>query len=172
MFSSQRLLDCLPFNRWARLCCSRSWPLSFAKDRKFSNRPGPSIASANSLGARADPAGIHQSAEAILRPIHGIARSAAAGMILGHRILLRPIPQFLGHFAQRFVPCSRLEPHSKRCHERPELDSGLGPLHLPDPLMQLSVFPAAIANLQEPLQEGGNHDDPGETGLERISSAA
>ena len=39
--SSQRSEYCLPLKRWAGLWCSRTWPLRFAKGRKFSNSAQP-----------------------------------------------------------------------------------------------------------------------------------
>ena len=113
---------------------------------------------------------VHQAAEAVHRTVHRVAGAATAGMGVSHRVFLDLVSQLGHHLTDGGGPGLRLAPLLELVHQAVELLDGRGAVHVPHAAVQFVVFAAAVANLQETVQEAQHHDDPGKQGSKGVLS--
>ena len=77
----------------------REWPEAQQQS------PAPQASLRTRLVAVQSPSGVQQSMHSIHRPVHRVACSPTARVIVSHLILVCPLPQFRGHFTHRCCPC-------------------------------------------------------------------
>src|SRR4051794_18735720 len=99
------------------------------------------------------PAGVQQSIQGIHRAVHLSARAMARRVTLTRDILLGPTPGLLQRLRNRTRPAPRRAPLTERLHRRTERGGIRRPVHLPDLAVQLERLAAAVADLQESMQE-------------------
>ena len=114
------------------------------------------------------PACIHQPAQPVHRPIHRVARALTSRMVIGHHVGLRLVPQFRQHLAHRGGPGLRCTALRKLVPQASKLLPSGGTVDVPHPAVQFAGLAAAVANLQEPVQQTEHHRDQGKQRLERI----
>ena len=131
--------------------------------------PAPQPQLRRALMAVQAPAGIHQSAQSVHRAVHRVARAMASRMVIGHHVGLRLVPQFRQHLTHRGGPGLRATPLLKLVHQAAKLLRGGGTVDVPHPTVQFVGLAAAVANLQEPVEETEHHCDPRKPRQERIA---
>src|SRR3954469_10419522 len=104
------------------------------------------------------PVGVQGPIQRVHRTVHRVARAMATRVTVALNILFRPTPELLQRLLNRTRPAPRRTPLTQRLHRRTERSGRRGPVHLPDLAMQLDRLAAAVADLQEPVQEAQDHD--------------
>src|SRR3954463_12924906 len=82
----------------------RGLPSGGVRPEVLEQRPAPQPQLRRASMPMQAPAGVHQPAEPVHRPVPRVARPMAARMVIGHRTSLRPGPQLLQHLANRGGP--------------------------------------------------------------------
>ena len=122
-------------------------------------RPASQTQLAVVLVAVKSATGIQQAGQAVHQSVDQIAGAMRAGVIVADHILRRSFPQLGDHFLHRRRPGSLLEPLAKHRHPLAEFIRRRRTIHVPHLPMQPVGFAAAVANLQETVQEAQDRHD-------------
>src|SRR3954451_16901029 len=136
--------------------------LGLERSKLHQQRPAPQPALRRPKVPVQRPVGVEQPRQGVHRTVHLVARAVTRRVTVTANVLLGTTPELLQRLLNRTRPATDRAPLTKRRHLLTE-GSGIGRLvHLPDLAMKLPRLAAAVADLQEPVQEAQDQDRLGE----------
>src|SRR3989304_1772219 len=106
-------------------------------------------------------AGVEESRQAVHQAVDEVAGAMTAGMVIAHRILCFPVPELGEHLLHGFRPGALLAPPPEARHPLATPARPGGAVNLPHAVMQVAGLTAAVANLQESVEETEDGHDRG-----------